>query len=188
MTTTSARDEARRVQRVPEACPVLHLETSVPEWTAVAVDGMVRRRLRLDAAQLREFPVTDRTVPIHCVWGWSRPDGRWTGVPVTHLLDAATPLAAWVTVRSASGAYSSSLPIADAARGLLAWKRDGRDLAPEEGGPLRFLAPPDYWGYKGVKWAARITVVDRFLLGLWESKVADPLGRIPSDVELPAVP
>lgn len=188
MTSTSVRDDGRRVQRVPEAWPLLHLETTIPEWTGVVVDGLVRRRRRYDREALHDLGTVERPVPVHCVWGWSRPDGRWTAVAVADLLDAATPLGAWVTVRSAAGGYSSSLPIADAARGLLAWKRDGRDLTPEEGGPVRFLAPPDYWAYKGVKWAARITVVDRFLLGLWESKVADPLGRIPDDVELPCVP
>lgn len=188
MTTTRVRDQGRRVQRVPESWPVLHLEASIPQWTGLVVDGLVRRPLRFDQASLQDLGATERTVPVHCVWGWSRPDGRWTGVALADLLDPATPLGGWVTVRSASGVYSSSLPIADAARGLLVWARDGRDLAPEEGGPVRFLAPPDYWGYKGVKWAARITVVDRFLLGLWESKVADPLGRIPPDVDVPAVP
>ena len=187
MTGTRVRDQGRRVQRVPESWPILHLEASVPRWTGLVVDGLVRRPLRLDRESLPDLGTTERSVPVHCVWGWSRPDGRWTGVAMGDVLAAASPLGGWVTVRSASGAYSSCLPIADAARGLLAWARDGRDLPPEEGAPLRFLPPPDYWAYKGVKWAARITVGDRFLLGLWESKVADPLGRIPADVDLPAV-
>jgi DMSO/TMAO reductase YedYZ molybdopterin-dependent catalytic subunit len=45
--------------------------------------------------------------------------------------------------------------------------------------------PPDYWAYKGVKWVASITITDHFQAGFWESKVADPIGRIPPDVELP---
>ena len=49
----------------------------------------------------------------------------------------------------------------------------------------RYLAPVEYWAYKGVKWANRVTVVDRFCAGFWESRLPDPVGRIPEEVELP---
>ena len=181
--TTSA---GRRVQRVPETWPVLHLETTVPAWSTLAVDGLVRDPLQLDEAALAAFGQEERAVPVHCVWGWSRTDARWTGIALSQLLEAAGALGSWITVRSASGTYSSCLPRADAARGVLVWARDGEPLAPEAGGPVRYLAPPEYWAYKGVKWAARVTVGDRFVPGFWECKVADPMGRIPDDVELPS--
>ena len=93
---------------------------------------------------------------------------------------------AHVTVTSASDTYSACLTLADAARGFLAWARDGERLAPMHGGPLRYISPPDYWAYKDVKWASRVTVRDGFRPGFWEAKVADPVGRIPEDeVQLP---
>jgi DMSO/TMAO reductase YedYZ molybdopterin-dependent catalytic subunit len=174
----------RRVQRVPADWPTLHLEDSIPEWTELVVDGLVRHRLRLDLSALLDLDAEQRNVPLHCVWGWSRPDPVWTGVGLNLVLDRAEPMGTHVTVWSASGVYSACLPIADARRGMLVWGRDGEPLMPASGGPLRFLGPPDHWGYKGVKWAARVTVGDRFVPGFWESKVADPVGRVPEGVEL----
>lgn len=175
----------RRVQRVPSEWPVLHLEAEVPAWDGLVVDGLVRHRLRLALADLMALGTERRAVPVHCVWGWSRPDAMWEGVGMGRVLELAQSLGSHVTVRSSSGDYSSCLPVGEAALGMLAWARDGEELSGEAGGPLRFLPPPHYWAYKGVKWAGRATVGNRFVPGFWESKVADPVGRIPDDVELP---
>ena len=88
-------------------------------------------------------------------------------------------------IESASDTYSSCLSMEDAAQGVLAWRRDDESLSPEAGGPLRYVGPASFWGYKGVKWAARVRATDHFAPGFWESKVADPVGRIPAEVELP---
>lgn len=175
----------RRVQRVPSEWPVLHLEGDIPAWDGLAVDGLVENPMRLDLPGLAALGAVSAEVAVHCVWGWSRPRACWEGLPLSRVLEAARPRGSHVTVRSASGVYSSCLSLTDAASGMLAWRRDGHDLTPEAGGPLRFVPPPDLWAYKGVKWAARLTVGDRFVPGFWESKVADPTGRIPADVELP---
>ena len=175
----------RRVQLVAESWPTLHLEASIPEWHGLAVAGLVGRPATFDLATLTRLGAEEASVAVHCVWGWSRPDASWTGVRLGRVLDDAGPLGSWVTVSSSSGVYSSCLPLADAARGLLAWARDGAALDPPAGGPLRFIPPEEYWAYKGVKWAARVRVGDRFAPGVWECRVADPLGRIPADVELP---
>lgn len=176
-----------RVQRVPAAWPVLHLEPEPASAGHLVVDGGVRHPLTLSPSELRNLGAEVRRLPTHCVWGWSKPDATWHGLPLDTVLALAEPLASGshVVVASASGVYSSCLPVADAAAGLLAWGRDGEDLPVEAGGPLRFVGPPSHWAYKHVKWAARVTVVDRFSPGLWESKVADPIGRIPEDVVLP---
>ncbi len=175
----------RRVQRVPSEWPVLHLEAEVPDWDGIVVDGLVRHRRRLALADLRALGTERRHLPVHCVWGWSRPDPTWDGVGMEKVLELAQAVGSHVTVLSSSGDYSSCLPLADAAAGMLAWARDGDDLTPEAGGPLRFLPPAHYWAYKGVKWAGRVTVGNRFVPGFWESRVADPMGRIPEEVELP---
>jgi DMSO/TMAO reductase YedYZ molybdopterin-dependent catalytic subunit len=175
------------VQRVPEAWPVLHLEADVPGWCGLQVDGLVRDRRHFDLPALEHLESTDHDLAVHCVWGWSRPDGRWHGVSLGRVLDAVgvEEGATHVIVESASDTYSSCLPLADAVEGVLAWGRDDEPLAPEAGGPLRYVGPSSFWGYKGVKWAARVCVTDHFVPGFWESKVADPVGRIPAEVELP---
>lgn len=174
-----------RVQRVPERWPVVHLEPEVPEWEHFLVEGHVAhpRRLRLD--DLARLGTEERVIDFHCVWGWSRPRECWTGVGLDVVLELAGATGSHVTVHSASDRYSTCLPIDDARRGFLAWARDGDTLRALEGGPLRFVPPPELWGYKGVKWADRVHVGDRFAPGFWESRIGDPVGRIPTEVQLP---
>jgi DMSO/TMAO reductase YedYZ molybdopterin-dependent catalytic subunit len=172
---------------VPEAWPILHLEAEVPGWSGLEVDGLVGSRRRFDLAALGSLGAGEHRLAVHCVWGWSRPDVWWYGVPLGRLLDAVgvDERATHVIVESASDTYSSCLPLGDAVHGVLAWRRDGESLAPEAGGPLRYVGPASFWGYKGVKWAARVHLTDHFVPGFWESKVGDPVGRIPTEVELP---
>lgn len=119
------------------------------------------------------------------MWGRSRPEPIWEGVELGRLLELVGAKGDWVRVTAASGAYSSCLPVAAADRGVLAWARDGADLRGQEGGPLWFVGPPEYWPMRSVKWAARITVVGELRPALWESRVTDPVGRIPDQVKLP---
>jgi DMSO/TMAO reductase YedYZ molybdopterin-dependent catalytic subunit len=179
------RVAARRVQRVPDEWPVVHLEAEPPAWAGLSVGGMVDVLGDWDLDRLVALGPERRTIALHCVWGWSRPDTVWDGVTLGRVLEASVPGGSWVTVRAASDTYSSCLPIEDAARGMLAWARDGERLSAEAGGPLRFVPPAEYWNYKGVKWASRVDVWDRFVPGFWETRVADPMGRIPAEVELP---
>lgn len=171
-----------RTQRLATSWPVLHLEHDIPPWNGLAVDGAVRHPGRFALADLAALGEVDAAIGVHCVWGWSRPDTCWRGVPGSTLLALVEPEGAWATITAASGDYSACLPVADVARGMFASARDGEPLAGEAGGPLRFVPPADYWAYKGVKWAARLTVGDRFRPGHWESRVADPQGRIPEEV------
>ena len=174
-----------RVQRVPEAWPVVHLESVIPEWDHVAVDGHVAHARRFTLADLAALDTEERVIDFHCVWGWSRPQERWTGIGLDRVLSVVGASGSFVTVHSASDQYSACLPVEDARRGFLAWQRDGEPLAAVEGGPVRFVPPPELWGYKGVKWADRVSVGDRFVAGFWESRIGDPVGRIPSEVVLP---
>jgi DMSO/TMAO reductase YedYZ molybdopterin-dependent catalytic subunit len=170
-----------RVQRVPEVWPIVHLESELPEWQHVAVDGHVAHARVFTLADLAALGTEERAIDFHCVWGWSRPAVRWTGVGLDRVLDVVGVQGTHVTVHAASDEYSACLPVEDAARGFLAWARDGDALARDEGGPLRFVPPAELWGYKGVKWAQRLTVGDRFVPGFWESRIGDPVGRIPRD-------
>lgn len=177
--------EVERVQRVPDEWPLLHLEDALPTWVGLRVDGLVQHPQALDLAVLATLAAETRVVPFHCVWGWSRPHDAWNGIGLDRLLDLVGATGSHVTITSASDAYSACLPVDDARTGMLAWARDDQPLSEEHGGPLRYLPPPTHWAYKGVKWAARITLGDRFVPGFWESKVADPIGRIPPEVTLP---
>jgi DMSO/TMAO reductase YedYZ molybdopterin-dependent catalytic subunit len=185
--TAGTEQPVRRVQRVASTWPVVHLEQTPAAVAHLDVNGLVRHPRRLALPALRTLSVVERDVAVHCVWGWSRPHATWRGVSVADLLDLAEPdaRATHLVVGSASGTYSSCLALEDARSGIVAWERDGGELSEDGGGPLRFIAPPTYWAYKHVKWASSLQVVDRFSPGFWESRVADPVGRISLEVELP---
>jgi DMSO/TMAO reductase YedYZ molybdopterin-dependent catalytic subunit len=175
-----------RVQRQTKEHPVLHLEPGIPSASvsAVVVDGLVANPSGWAPADVQAMASERRVWDLHCVWGWSRPACEWEGVPAGRLIDAALPLseARYVMVGSVGNAYTSCFPLNTARRSLLAWRLDGRELTPEHGWPLRFVPPPTKWGYKGVKWVSRLTLIDRFTPGFWESLVGDPHGDIPQEV------
>jgi|SRR5947209_2526136 len=175
-----------RVQRQTYDHPVLHLEAEIPPasgWDLV-VDGLVAAPAEWSIPALQAMSSEKRVWDLHCVWGWTRPACEWEGVPAGRLIDAAQPLseARYVMARSVGNGYTSCFPLNRARRSLLAWRLDGVELAPEHGWPLRLVPPPTKWGYKGVKWVSRLTLIEDFEPGFWESLVGDPHGDIPQDV------
>ncbi len=174
-----------RVQRLTGDFPVLHVEAEIPQpgWDVV-VDGLVTTPVICAADAIRSMIFESRTWALHCVSGWSKLECIWEGVPAARLIDAAHPLpeARYVMATSIGNGYSSCFTLHRARRSLLAWRLDGAELSSEHGGPLRFVAPPTKWGYKGVKWISRLTLIEEFKPGFWEDKVGDPHGDIPGDV------
>lgn len=174
-----------RVQRRTDELPVLHLEPAIPPagWD-VLIDGLVTEPMSWSCECIRAMASEQRLWDLHCVWGWTRPGLTWEGVPAARLINAARPLpeARFVMVTSADDGYTSCFSLNRARRSLLAWGLDGADLAPEHGGPLRLVAPPTKWAYKGVKWVARLTLIKDFTPGFWENLVGDPHGDIPAEV------
>ena len=144
--------------------------------------GSSEEQESLDA--IRAMASERRVWDLHCVWGWTRLGLVWEGVPAARVIDFAHPLpeARFVMVTAAGNGYTSCFPLNRARRSLLAWRLDGADLTPEHGGPLRLVPPPTKWGYKGVKWVGRLTLIEEFTPGLWESLVGDPHGDIPRDL------
>jgi DMSO/TMAO reductase YedYZ molybdopterin-dependent catalytic subunit len=174
-----------RVQGPTSDFPVLHLEGEIPEpgWDVV-VDGLVRTPVTLSEHAIRSMIFESRSWDLHCVSGWSKLECLWEGVPAARLIDAAHPQseARCVMATAVGNGYSSCFTLHRARRSLLAWRLDGADLSPEHGGPLRFVAPPTKWGYKGVKWISRLTLIDEFTPGFREDQEDDPHGDIPDDV------
>ena len=140
------------------------------------VDGLVRRPVSLTLADLRALPVAEQVSDFHCVTGWSVEDVRWTGVRIRDLLAGASPLpsAGALSFVSAERPYVDSLTLDQALRPdvMLAWGMDGRPLARPHGAPLRLVMPAMY-GYKSVKWVARIEVTREPVVGYWEERGYD---------------
>lgn len=175
-----------RVQRLVDELPALHIETAPPEcerWT-LTVDGLVEQPCELTLAQLQALETVNFVSDFHCVWGWSKPRINWTGTPTGALLDmaGAHQTATHVRFGALDSPYVACVPLAQARDGLLAFGLEGEGLDALHGGPLRWLQPHYLWGYKGVKWLSRITLLDHDDPGPWEEMVGDTEGIVPAGI------
>jgi DMSO/TMAO reductase YedYZ molybdopterin-dependent catalytic subunit len=147
-----------------------------PATWRLRVDGLVERPLSLSVADLHALPQARQTSDFHCVTGWSVDGVRWRGVRFRDLLAAARPLPGARALRfvSAEVPYADSLTLDQALLGdaLLAHTMDGAPLTRPHGAPVRLVMPRMY-GYKGVKWVARITLAARATDGYWQQRGYD---------------
>jgi DMSO/TMAO reductase YedYZ molybdopterin-dependent catalytic subunit len=156
------------------------------EWR-LEVGGRVGTPLSLSLAALRALPARTQITRHDCVEGWSA-IGRWTGVPLATVLQAAglKPEAKFIVFHCAddlepsadgSGRYYESIDLVDAfhPQTILAYAMNGRDLPVENGAPLR-LRVERQLGYKQAKYIMRIAAVESFadlgrgMGGFWEDR------------------
>ena len=149
------------------------------DWR-LAIDGMVRRPKSVSLAQIRAMPARTQITRHDCVEGWSA-IGKWTGVPLKLLLDAAGPLPAarYAVFHCADDfggdAYYESIDLIDAyhPQTILAWGMNDELLTVGHGAPLR-LRVERQLGYKQAKYVMRVELVDSLVRigagkgGYWE--------------------
>jgi DMSO/TMAO reductase YedYZ molybdopterin-dependent catalytic subunit len=143
----------------------MHLADRFAHWR-LAVDGLVRRPQALSMAQIRAMPARTQITRHDCVEGWSA-IGKWTGVPLKLLLDAAAPLPAarYVVFHCADDfdgdPYYESIDLIDAyhPQTILAWGMNDQLLSVGHGAPLR-LRVERQLGYKQAKYVMRVEIVD----------------------------
>lgn len=151
-------------------------------WT-VTICGCVGHPRTYGLDELQQLPQVERTIDVHCVTRWSKPQMQFTGVPLATLLEEAAPLATarfLSFVARTERAHSTSLPLAEALRwdALVAFTAEGKTLPADHGGPVRLVVPGKYF-YKSVKWLERIELLASDRLGYWEAEAgyhneADP--------------
>jgi len=158
--------------------PILHVGP-VPDFEPARWDfrigGLVESKLELGWDELSALPRQTVVSDFHCVTRWSTFDNRWEGVPARELLSRARPLAEAthaMLLGSAQGrryGYSANLPLDDLDRPdvLFAFRRNGRDIDPDHGGPLRLIVPHLY-AWKSVKWVRGMVLMDADRPGYWE--------------------
>jgi DMSO/TMAO reductase YedYZ molybdopterin-dependent catalytic subunit len=135
------------------------------DWR-LAIDGLVRRPLSLSLAQIGRMPRRTQLTRHDCVEGWSA-IGKWTGVPLSLLLDLAglRDEARYIIFHCADrfGArpYYESIDLIDAfhPQTILAWALNDRLLPIPNGAPLR-LRVERQLGYKHAKYLMRIEARD----------------------------
>jgi DMSO/TMAO reductase YedYZ molybdopterin-dependent catalytic subunit len=121
------------------------------------VDGMVENPLSLDYAAVLRRPAITRAPLLDCP-GFFQDCARWTGVPLTTLLDEAMvkPDARYVVFYALDN-YHTSLPLEQMRRDgvFLAWQVNGETLPPAHGFPLRLVVSGQEGGI-WVKWVFRL--------------------------------
>jgi DMSO/TMAO reductase YedYZ molybdopterin-dependent catalytic subunit len=140
------------------------------EWR-LEIGGLVRRPVSLTYNHLLALPRAHQVSDFHCVTGWSVAGVRWGGVRLHELLRLADPLPSAHAIRfvSAEEPYDDSLTLEQALlpNVMLAHHMDGQPLSRPHGAPARIVIPEMY-GYKGVKWLARMELVAKQPTGYWE--------------------
>jgi len=144
------------------------------DWR-LAVDGLVQRPLSLSIDQIRRMPRRTQITRHDCVEGWSA-IGKWTGVPLHLILDAAglRDQARYIVFHCADRfgdrPYYESIDLIDAfhPQTILAWALNDRYLQIPNGAPLR-LRVERQLGYKQAKYLMRIEARDS-LAALWDGR------------------
>jgi DMSO/TMAO reductase YedYZ molybdopterin-dependent catalytic subunit len=132
--------------------------------------GLVEREISWTWEEFLRLPRVTVRSDIHCVTRWSRLDNTWEGVSVRAIIEACRPLpAARFVLQHADPDYTTNTAIEDLVDDdvVLALKHDGRDLAPEHGGPLRLVLPKLYF-WKSSKWLRAFEFLDVDPPGFWE--------------------
>ena len=151
---------------VLSAGPTPHI--ALDRWELTIDDGKNVLR-RWNWKSFRELPTETITVDIHCVTRWSKLGTSWEGVSLDTLFADLKTNARYTLVRS-YGDYSTNVPLEDLLnqQAWIAFRFDGKDLAPEHGGPARLLVPHLYL-WKSAKWVRSIMLMDQDRPGFWES-------------------
>ncbi|MBF6567353.1 MAG: sulfite oxidase-like oxidoreductase [Candidatus Binataceae bacterium] len=160
-------------QFLTEKFPVLSYGPT-PKFDSATWDfrifGEVEQELRFNYEQFRALPQSSETADFHCVTTWSQLDNHWEGIKIADLMKLVRlkPEARYVIVHC-DGEYTTNLPLRDFSSDdvMLAHRRNGRDLEPGHGFPVRLVVPQLY-GWKSAKWvrALEFTRADR--RGFWE--------------------
>ena len=151
---------------VLSAGPTPHVSLDQWEFT-IDDDNDVLRRWNWKS--FLELPTETFTVDLHCVTRWSKLGTSWEGVSLNTMLADLKTDAKFVLAHS-YGDYTTNLPLSDLQnnQAWIAFRFDGKDLAPEHGGPARLLVPHLYL-WKSAKWIRGITLMHEDHPGFWES-------------------
>ena len=171
-------------QYVPPRWPVLHYGP-VPRFDPERWDFYIcgasvgRGELRLSWGEFAALPRAEVQADFHCVTGFSMLANTWHGVPTSVILDllAPAPGVTHVMVWGEYG-YSANMRLSDfVSGGVFATHRNGEQLSPEHGFPVRLVVPRLY-AWKGPKWARAVEYLVADRRGFWEERgyhnAADP--------------
>ena len=144
------------------------------------VSGLVEEQLEWTWEEFTAMPATAQTADFHCVTQWSQLDNAWEGVSIHDVMKRIKPLPnAGYVMLHCYGGYATNLSLGDLVQDdvLFAYKQEGKDLAPDHGGPLRLIVPKLY-AWKSAKWVRGMEFMGKDKPGFWEQRgyhmVGDP--------------
>jgi len=147
-----------------------------PDTWSLEIRGLVDRPFRLSYRELTRMPAVEQFQTLECisnkVGGHLISNAKWTGIPMSDLLNRAGVQRGAVEVVSSSvDGFADSIPLATAMRRttLVAVGMNDHVLPREHGYPARLLVP-GYYGMKMPKWLGAIEVVDTPFEGFWEQR------------------
>jgi DMSO/TMAO reductase YedYZ molybdopterin-dependent catalytic subunit len=164
-------------QRPQASWPVLHygpVPKFRPERWDLRVYGATRdgSMHRWDYESFQQLPRAEVAADFHCVTKFTMLDNVWSGVLAATVLDEAPPApdATHVMVWAEYG-YCANVRLADLAAeaSIFADHRNGEQLTPERGFPLRLIVPHLY-AWKGPKWVRAIEYLTEDRRGFWEER------------------
>ncbi len=148
----------------------------------LTIEGLVDKPVSLSLDEIKALPQKIQTKNFICVEGWGLNNQKWEGVHLKEIFSKVRidQNAKFIAFHASGGHYSDSLSIKEALEPdtMLAYRVNGKDLAPENGFPLRLIVPRMY-AYKGVKWVEKIVFTEKQELGYWEHRGYSPDGSIP---------
>lgn len=138
----------------------------------LAISGEVEQPMELDFAQLSNVGVSELTLDVHCVTGWSVLGARFKGVRLAELAARAKPKpSARHVIFEAAHGYTANVPIREALASdvLVAFELDGQPLRSPHGAPVRAVVP-DLYFWKSPKWLTGVRFMSRDEPGYWERR------------------
>jgi DMSO/TMAO reductase YedYZ molybdopterin-dependent catalytic subunit len=153
---------------VLSAGPTPH--TPLDRWS-FTIEGLVREPAAWSWDEFLQLPAQEFVADIHCVTTWSKLDTRWDGVSLDTLFEhVELDRRAMYVIAYCDGGYTTNLPLTDVINGqaFVAYRFDGKPLAPEHGGPARLVVPHLYF-WKSAKWVRGLRLLEADRRGFWES-------------------
>lgn len=185
LTKTFASHEQFREEDISPFFRVNGYPPPDPEYKALAandfrdyrlqVSGLIEEPASFSLEELRALGVRSQITKHNCIQGWTA-TAKWTGVPVSAVLNAVKPLARAKYIvfyafddktitenEGRFGYFYGTLPLFLARRPqtLLALEMNGKPLPIEHGGPVRARFEAQL-GFKMVKWIKAIELVDDY--------------------------
>ena len=139
---------------------------------SLQITGLISKPAAYTYNDILKLTHYQKIVTINCVEGWSV-KVLWEGILVKDLLKNLTikPEAKTVIFYAVDG-YSTSFPLDYILTNniMMAYKMNGLVLPPERGFPFQLVAEQK-WGYKWIKWIAKLELSsDTNYKGFWETR------------------